>query len=160
MLEEEFEEKANESTLFPIVAIALLVLLMGAGIVIWRTQTATSTSLGPDSTNKYGYASSPYRNGSGSCDGSCGSSSSVAGAGSCCPGSGSGTEGVSGKENGKLLKKAEKAGLQYYKDKYGDADVNAKATDYGCHLQVDISKDGKVVSSLGYNSTSGIYEID
>jgi len=60
-----------------------------------------------------------------------------------------------------ILEQAEKAALKYYQSKYGtDKDVMAKATNYGCHIQVDIIniKNGKVIKSLVY-SNERIYEI-
>ncbi len=60
---------------------------------------------------------------------------------------------------GDALKEAEKAGLEYYRKKYGnDSGLSAKAANYGCHIQVDIIKGGKIIKSLGYSGGS-IYEI-
>ena len=61
---------------------------------------------------------------------------------------------------GNVLKDAEAAGLAFYKLKYGDDQVNVKATDYGCHVQADVYKDGKLVKSLGYDRAGGIYEFN
>ncbi len=158
MLEEEFEEQSNQSKWFSVVVVVLLVFLMGAAVVIWRTQTARSTGVSLNNLNGYEYAGSQYSGLDGGCGESCGGGSG-SGAG-CCGGQGSGTEGVSSEEVSELLKKAEKAGVEYYQEKYNDTSVTAKATDYGCHLQVDIYKGNEVVKSLGYDSTSGIYEID
>ncbi len=41
--------------------------------------------------------------------------------------------------------------LEYYEKKAQKRDVEAKVTNFGCHIQVDIIKDGKVILSLTYN---------
>jgi hypothetical protein len=61
---------------------------------------------------------------------------------------------------GNVVRDAESVGLACYQQKYGPASVTAKATDYGCHVQVNISKDGKVVKSLGYDGAGGVYELN
>ena len=62
--------------------------------------------------------------------------------------------------SGNVIKDAETVGLAYYQQKYGPGPFTAKATDYGCHVQVNISKDGKVVKSLGYDRAGGVYELN
>jgi hypothetical protein len=62
--------------------------------------------------------------------------------------------------SGNVIKDAESVGLAYYQQKYGTGPFTAKATDYGCHVQVDISKDGKVVKNLGYDRAGGVYELN
>lgn len=62
--------------------------------------------------------------------------------------------------SGNVIRDAESVGLAYYQQKYGPGPVTAKATDYGCHVQVNISKDGKVVKSLGYDRAGGVYELN
>ena len=60
---------------------------------------------------------------------------------------------------GDVLKEAEKAALDYYQKKFGDTrGLTAKAENYGCHIQVDILKAGKVIKSFGYGGGE-IYEI-
>lgn len=49
------------------------------------------------------------------------------------------------------LGEAEKAGIQYYKDQGGKDEVTAKATDFGCHVQVDILKNGAIIASYSYS---------
>lgn len=44
------------------------------------------------------------------------------------------------------------AGLSYWRAKYGNDAVSARTTDFGCHVQVDIVKDGKVLKSLRYQN--------
>lgn len=61
---------------------------------------------------------------------------------------------------GNRVKDAEAAGLAFYAQKYGDKDVTVKATDYGCHVQADVLKSGKVVKSLGYDGAGGVYELN
>jgi hypothetical protein len=62
--------------------------------------------------------------------------------------------------SGNVTKDGEAVGLAYYQQKYGPGPYVAKATDYGCHVQVDISKDGKVVKSLSYDRAGGVYELN
>jgi hypothetical protein len=62
--------------------------------------------------------------------------------------------------SGNVIRDAESIGLAYYQQKYGASPVTAKATDYGCHVQVDIAKDGKVVKSLAYDLAGGVYELN
>ena len=45
---------------------------------------------------------------------------------------------------------AAEAGLRYWHEKHGSDAVTAKVTDFGCHMQVDIIKDNKTISSLLY----------
>ncbi|MGE5549785.1 MAG: SurA N-terminal domain-containing protein [Bacteroidota bacterium] len=60
---------------------------------------------------------------------------------------------------GDILKEAEEEALKYYRNKYGpDKGVTAKAANYGCHIQVDIIKNGKVIKSFGYGGGE-VYEI-
>ncbi len=75
-------------------------------------------------------------------------------------GSGTGTTATGITLTGNVVKDAEAAGLAYYKQKYGDDKVTVKATDYGCHVQADVYKDGKVVKSLGYDRAGGVYELN
>ncbi len=42
------------------------------------------------------------------------------------------------------------AALQYWHEKHGSDAVTAQATDYGCHVQVDILKNKEIISSLRY----------
>ena len=62
--------------------------------------------------------------------------------------------------SGNVITDAESVGLAYYQQKYGTGSFTAKATDYGCHVQVNISRDGKAVKSLGYDRAGGIYELN
>ncbi len=51
----------------------------------------------------------------------------------------------------KIEKEAQKAGLEaFQKTNPNENGVTAKVTDYGCHVQVDIEKEGKVVKSYSY----------
>jgi hypothetical protein len=61
---------------------------------------------------------------------------------------------------GDRVKDAEAAGLAFYAQKYSDKDVTVKATDYGCHVQADVLKNGKPVKSLGYDGAGGVYELN
>ena len=50
----------------------------------------------------------------------------------------------------KIEKEAKAKGLEYYEKKTQKKGASAKVTDFGCHIQVDIIEDGKVVLSLTY----------
>ena len=51
----------------------------------------------------------------------------------------------------KIEKEAKAKGLEYYERKTQKKGATAKVTNFGCHIQVDIIEDGKVVISLTYN---------
>ena len=50
----------------------------------------------------------------------------------------------------KIESNAKTKGLEYYENKTQKKGANARVTDFGCHIQVDIIEDGKVVVSLTY----------
>jgi hypothetical protein len=50
----------------------------------------------------------------------------------------------------KIEADAKAKGLEYYEKKTQKKGVSARATDFGCHIQVDIIEDGKVIVSLTY----------
>ena len=84
------------------------------------------------------------------------SSSGFARAGGCCgsgPSSrGCGAQGRSGKQlDPQTESKAQNLALEAYrKVNPSEQGLTAKVTDYGCHIQVDIQKDGRVVKSYTY----------
>lgn len=49
-----------------------------------------------------------------------------------------------------LTRKAEEAGLAYWRQRHGDCAARAEARDFGCHFEIDIIKGGRVVKSLRY----------
>ena len=51
----------------------------------------------------------------------------------------------------KIEKEAKAKGLEYYEKKTQKKGASARVTNFGCHIQVDIIEDGKVVVSLTYN---------
>jgi hypothetical protein len=78
-------------------------------------------------------------------------------AGGCCPPTGSSGGGCGGQSaiprqiDPKIESEAQKAGLEaYQKSNPAEKNVAAKVTNYGCHIQVDIQKDGGVVKSYVY----------
>jgi hypothetical protein len=86
--------------------------------------------------------------GQGSC---CGSGGPAGGGG--CGGRGGGGCGTkqSGPLDPKLISEASATALDaYQKTNPAEKDVAAQVTDYGCHVQVDIEKDGQVVRSYSY----------
>lgn len=48
--------------------------------------------------------------------------------------------------------KATDAALKYWYEKHGPEKVDTKVTDFGCHMQVDILKNNKIVGSLRYQA--------
>jgi hypothetical protein len=50
--------------------------------------------------------------------------------------------------------KAADAGLRFWHAKYGPDAVTTRLTDYGCHIQVDIVKNNKIIGSLRYQDGS------
>jgi hypothetical protein len=47
---------------------------------------------------------------------------------------------------------ASEAALRFWHQKHGNDPVSTKVTDFGCHMQVDIVKAGKLVGSLRYQA--------
>lgn len=87
---------------------------------------------------------------SGGCCGVGGGSSS-----SGCGGKGSvggcGTKGSGGPIDAQTEKKAKEAALAAYKKIDGNTQgLTMTVSDYGCHIQVDVAKDGKIVKSYSY----------
>lgn len=70
--------------------------------------------------------------------------------GSCCK-SGCGGGGKAGPLDPAMEQEAKSKGLEYYESKTRKKGAEAKVTDFGCHIQVDIIEGGKVVLSLTYN---------
>ena len=50
----------------------------------------------------------------------------------------------------KIENEAKAKGLEYYEKKTQKKGANARVTDFGCHIQVDIIEEGKVALSLTY----------
>ena len=68
---------------------------------------------------------------------------------SCCS-SGCGGGGRARPLDPKIEKEAKAKGLEYYEKKTQKKGASARVTNFGCHIQVDIIEDGKVVVSLTY----------
>jgi hypothetical protein len=69
---------------------------------------------------------------------------------SCCN-SGCGGGGRAGPLDPKIEKEAKAKALEYYEKKTQKKGASARVTNFGCHIQVDIIEEGKVVVSLAYN---------
>jgi len=69
---------------------------------------------------------------------------------SCCR-SGCGGGGRVQPLDPKIDQEAKAKGLEYYEKKTQKKGANAKVTNFGCHIQVDIIEEGKVVVFLTYN---------
>jgi hypothetical protein len=77
-------------------------------------------------------------------------SEEISGSGcACCNGGGASAQGSPTSEQTKV---ARDAGLAYWHGKYGPESVVAQVKDYGCHMQIDIVKNNKIVSSLRYQA--------
>lgn len=76
--------------------------------------------------------------------------------GGCCgpggPSGGSGGQpGTARPIDSKTEKEAERVGLEAFQEANpSEKGVTAKVTDYGCHIQVDIQKEGRIVKSYSY----------
>ncbi len=72
---------------------------------------------------------------------------------SCCgTGGGCGGGGRAQPLDPKIEKEAKTKGLEYYEKKTLKKGASAQVTNFGCHIQIDIIQEGKVVASLTYNS--------
>ncbi|MEW6333874.1 MAG: hypothetical protein AB1558_06365, partial [Thermodesulfobacteriota bacterium] len=86
---------------------------------------------------------------------SCCGTGSSAGRGGCGGGGagGCGTKQDPGALDPVLKREASAAAIDAYrKTNPAEKDVTAQVTDYGCHIQVDIEKEGKVVRSYTYQN--------
>lgn len=83
--------------------------------------------------------------------------SSSASGGCCSPGGSQGCSGIPSSggrpADPETERGAKKAALEaFQKNNRVEKGLTAKVTDYGCHIQVDIQKDGKVVKSYTYQN--------
>jgi len=71
---------------------------------------------------------------------------------SCCGSGGSGCGGAGKAQplDPKIEREAKTKGLEYYEKKTQKKGDQARVTNFGCHIQVDIIEQGKVVISLTY----------
>lgn len=69
----------------------------------------------------------------------------------CCKGGGCGGGEKVGSLDPKVEKEARVKALQYYEAKKGKNGADARVTDFGCHIQVDIVEKDKVLLSLTYD---------
>ncbi|MBM4348359.1 MAG: hypothetical protein FJ106_00435 [Deltaproteobacteria bacterium] len=69
----------------------------------------------------------------------------------CCKGGGCGGGEKVRSLDPKVEKEAQTKALQYYEAKKGKNGASARAINFGCHIQVDIIEEGKVVLSLTYD---------
>ncbi len=71
---------------------------------------------------------------------------------SCCSSGGGGCGGGGRQQplDPKVEREARAKGLEYYEKKTHKKGASARVTNFGCHIQVDIIEDGKVVVSLTY----------
>ncbi len=89
---------------------------------------------------------------------------SIPGGGCCGPNPSGPSGGATGKQGtpGQVdpeIEGAQKAGLEaFQKTNPREKKVTAKVTNYGCHLQVDIEKEGKIIKSYSYQGGK-VFEI-
>jgi hypothetical protein len=121
---------------------------------VWLTQDRQSAKV---TFNKAISSIEVSDQGRGSC---CGTAGVPAGGGGC---GGSGAGGCGGQQaaagpvDPKLKSEASAAAIAAYrKTNPAEKDVVTKVTDYGCHVQVDIEKGGKIVRSYTYQNGSVI----
>jgi predicted nucleic acid-binding Zn ribbon protein len=115
-----------------------------AYFVAWLTQDRRIAKV---TFNQTITPSQSFAQGEPSCCGSGGGDSARAGgsAGGC------GTKQASGTLDPKLKSTASAAALDVYRENHpAEKELEAKVTDYGCHVQVDIEKGGKIVASYSY----------
>lgn len=126
--------------------------ILAAGIFGFQTLQADGGQdpSGYNSTDYAQYVSYAQGSGTGSAgvaSGGCGSSGSGA-AGGCC-GGGSGQTGTVD------TSAIAKAGKEYYLQQTGTQQaVEAKVTDFGCHIQCDILESGNVIKSYAYRNNT------
>jgi hypothetical protein len=79
---------------------------------------------------------------------------SGAGCGCCANGGNAGNRGVAfaSEKTGRpsAADRASDAALRYWQEKHGAEKVTARVKDFGCHMEIDIIKDEKVIGSLQY----------
>lgn len=131
-----------------------LLLTIGVGYYVADAQADFADPRFP-----YGYqAGYSDSSGTGSAQYAVAGSTGAAGGGGCCGGGAGASAGGGGGCGGggsalgsTSLPDLEKQALAEYTKETGAKDVTAKASDFGCHIQMDISdKAGKIVRSYGY----------
>ena len=128
-------------------ALAALMIALGIGLYVFGQPNPALSQNASIQGTQPSAASVTGGPGAGGCGG--GGAGASGGAGGCCGGGGAGG-------SGDALASAspadlEKQALAEYKQEKGATDVKAKATSYGCHIQIDISDtSGNVVRSYGY----------
>ena len=132
--------------------LVLVLIMISSPFVIARTGDYLRVKNQGNPTGTYQETTSDNRPSGGSCGGGSGCGCGCGGAGTASP-----RTKVDVEQTGDKIKDAENAGYKYYVDKYEDSDVEAVAKDYGCHVEVEILKDGQIIKKLGYSSGS-VYE--
>lgn len=74
----------------------------------------------------------------------------LSGAGGGCCGPGGGCKAGKGRAASASARAAQEAGLRYWHMKHGPDAVSARLRDFGCHIQVEIVKDERIIGSLRY----------
>lgn len=125
-----------------------LLLTIGVGYYVADAR-ANSANSGIDSgyqASGAGYSTSAAGSYAGAGQYSSTGGSGAAGGGGCCGGGAGG-----GSLGSTPLPDLEKQALAEYTKETGAKDVKAKATNFGCHIQIDISdKTGQVIRSYGF----------
>lgn len=124
----------------------LLVGFMAGAMLVFGVATYMADANAKSGSYGYQYSQSGDYSSAGSASYAGYSTQGAGGAGGGCCGTGGASLGdVS-------LSDLEKQALDQYKQEKGTvAEVTAKAADYGCHIQIDVSdKSGKIIRSYGY----------
>lgn len=163
-IQEELNSLRRKNRFYAYAFIGITAVGLLAGGVLYARQKAEaeiSRYLGQYYNTAYTSASgdtagSTGADNSGAAGGGCGGGNSGS-AGGCSSGGAGGCGGGGGilKPGGPTLADLEKQGLAAYTKETGRKDVAAKAKDFGCHIQVDISDgNNKVLRSYGYKGES------
>lgn len=134
--------------------IKMIVLGFAAGLMVAVGAGIYISDANADSTTDYGSYPSGYTSGvSGTyTDYTSGATGSSGAPGGGCCGGGAGGGSIA---EASLTDLEKQALAEYKKEKGAETDVKAKATNFGCHIQIDISdKSGKVIRSYGYQGSS------
>lgn len=155
-MEEEFARIRRKDRRNMLIVGALSALMIAVGTIMYIAKGADSADNPFDafkSAGSQGLYSSYATSGGNNRQGYGGPAGVVGtpGIGGNCCGSSAGTVGSSSLAGRTSLPELEKQGLTKFAQESGKADVEAKATDYGCHIQIDIiDASGHVIRSYGY----------
>lgn len=125
-----------------------IALIGGAWLYTQRNSTTDGSNGYATNYNQKGVTTASYgNNGVTNAYNSNGTTAPNGTAGGCCGGGASGRSTTSKEQ----LSALETQALDSFKTKFGDQKVTAKASDYGCHIQIDIyDSNKKLIHSYAY----------